>query len=126
MKGLLLAIDIGNTTTECGIFKGTQAITVWRLSSTVDRTPDECWQTVSFFCSEAGIDPTKLTNLGIASVVPAQSRSFVNMGKERINKIARIIKSELDIHPSYRIKKESMPLIIKNNQKSSPIFHSTS
>jgi DNA-binding IclR family transcriptional regulator len=39
------------------------------------------------------------------------------MDKKRIDKIARIIKSELEIHPSYRIKKEYMPKGIKKLSK---------
>jgi DNA-binding IclR family transcriptional regulator len=53
------------------------------------------------------------------SVIAAISVAAIDqrMDKKRIDKIARIIKSELEIHPSYRIKKESMPKGIKKLSK---------
>ncbi len=49
------------------------------------------------------------------SVIAAISVAAIDqrMDKKRIDKIVRIIKSELEIHPPYRIKKESMPKGIK-------------
>jgi len=85
MSGILLAVDIGNTTLECGLFDEDKLITTWRLSSTVDRTPDECWQSTVFFCREAGIDPAALSAMAIASVVPQQTRSFFSMARKRFD-----------------------------------------
>ena len=85
LSNLLLAIDIGNTTLECGVYDGEQLITTWRLSSTLDRTPDECWQSIVFFCREAGIDPGTLGALALASVVPEQTRSFFSMARSRFD-----------------------------------------
>jgi len=53
------------------------------------------------------------------SVIAAVSVAAIDqrMDKKRIDKIARIIKSELDIHPSYRLNKESMPKGIKKGTK---------
>ncbi|MDP8238984.1 MAG: type III pantothenate kinase [Candidatus Hatepunaea meridiana] len=85
MKRFLLAVDIGNTTLECGLYDGEKLTTNWRLSSTVDRTPDECWQSTVFFCKEANIDPGQLNAIAIASVVPGQTRSFVKMTETRFD-----------------------------------------
>ena len=85
MSGILLAVDIGNTTLECGLYDRDKLLTTWRLSSTVDRTPDECWQSTVFFCHEAGVDPKNLSAMALASVVPQQTRSFLNMAKMRFD-----------------------------------------
>lgn len=85
MKRLLLAVDIGNTTLECGIYDGEELVTTWRLSTSVPRTPDECWQAMVFFCREAGVDPKELSALALSSVVPEQTRSFVKMASTRFD-----------------------------------------
>ncbi len=102
MKKLLLAVDVGNTTLEIGIFDDTKLLTSWRLSSLVSRTPDECWQSIVFFASEAKVNPGKLGSMAIASVVPDHTRSFLNMSKERFDTKPLIISVEscpfLDVH----------------------------
>jgi len=85
MNNLLLAIDIGNTTIECGIFENDKLRTSWRLSSEISRSPDECWQSTAFFCREADLDEKKLTAVAVASVVPNLTRSFTGMAKTRLN-----------------------------------------
>ncbi|NQT33602.1 type III pantothenate kinase [bacterium] len=94
MNQNLLVVDIGNTTLECGVYRGSNLTTTWRQSSTVDRTPDECWQSVVFFCREAKIDPTELDAMALASVVPTQTRSFVSMAKSRFDPDPLVISIE--------------------------------
>lgn len=94
MKGLLLAVDIGNTIIECGLYDGERALAAWRLTSSADRTADECWQLVSFFCRESKIDPGQLTALAVASVVPMQTRNFLDMAKDRFDPNPLIISVE--------------------------------
>jgi type III pantothenate kinase len=84
MLKTLLAIDVGNTSIECGVFKGDNLLTNWKLTSEVNRSSDECWQTVSFFCQQAGISTDDLDSMALASVVPAHSYSFLGMAVERI------------------------------------------
>lgn len=91
MSKLLLAVDVGNTTLEIGIFDDTELLTSWHLSSLVTRTPDEYWQSIAFFTNEAKINPKKLNALAIASVVPDHTRSFLNMAKERFDSEPLII-----------------------------------
>ncbi|MCF7811665.1 type III pantothenate kinase [bacterium] len=94
MKGLLLAVDVGNTTLEIGIYKNDKLLTSWRLSSLVTRTPDECWQSIVFFAREAGIDPHELKAMAIGSVVPDHTRSYLNMAKSRFDSDPLIISVE--------------------------------
>lgn len=82
----LLAIDIGNTTIECGVFKEDKLLTSWRLSSEISRTPDECWQTTAFFCREANIPTNTLSELALSSVVPNHAHNFCKMAKDHFDK----------------------------------------
>ena len=91
MAKTLLAIDVGNTSIECGVFKGDNLLTNWILNSEVNRSSDECWQTVSFFCQQAGISTKDIDAMALSSVVPAHSYSFLGMA------VARIKENPLDI-----------------------------
>lgn len=91
MSELLLAVNIGNTTIECGVFDRTRLETSWQLSSEVKRMPDECWQSTTFFCREAGFDPDDLTALAVGSVVPDHTYSFVRMASARFDKNPLVI-----------------------------------
>lgn len=85
MTKRLLAIDVGNTTIECGIFEGEKLVTNWKVSSEVNRSSDECWQTVSFFCDQVGMSASDLNFLALSSVVPTHSRSFLGMAADRFS-----------------------------------------
>lgn len=67
---MLLTIDIGNTHTVIGIFRGARLVADWRMTSIATRTVDENWLTVKAFCADAGIKTTDITGVGISSVVP--------------------------------------------------------
>lgn len=81
MKDLLLAIDIGNTTIECGLFVGAKLVADWRLASAVPRTPDECWLATSFFLRDARVEADNLRAVAVASVVPEHTGSFTEMAR---------------------------------------------
>ena len=67
---MLLAIDVGNTHTVIGVFKNEALVADWRMASVTNRTADENWLTIKSFCTDAGIDVTAITGVGISSVVP--------------------------------------------------------
>ena len=83
-RNLFLAIDVGNTTIECGIYRGEKLLTDWRLSSGSTHTPDERWQNLAFFSREADVDPTTIHRAAIASVAPAHTYGFTEMIKSRL------------------------------------------
>jgi DNA-binding IclR family transcriptional regulator len=99
----------------------------WRYPYCNNRTPKEIRAFISqsrklgYALSKGNVTPGA-TAVAIpvyddyGTIIAAISVAAIDqrMGKERINNIARIIKSELEIHPTYRIKKESMPKGIKN------------
>ncbi len=82
MNEILLAIDIGNTTIQCGLFEGEKLRSSWRLTSEVSRTPDECWQLTEFYCDKAGLGDNRPKSVVVSSVVPAHTRSFTWMARE--------------------------------------------
>lgn len=101
-SGLTLAVDIGNTTIECGIFDELTLLTSWQLTSERTRTSDECWMNTAFFCRDVGIDPTRLNNLSVASVVPRHTGSFVDMAKQHFDDDPLVV--SIDACPFLKIK----------------------
>lgn len=79
---IFLAIDIGNTTIQCGIYDDDKLLTSWRLSSEVARTPDECWLLTEFFCDKAGLGSRRPKAVAVSSVVPNHTRSFTHMTRD--------------------------------------------
>ncbi len=67
---MLLAIDIGNTETTLGLFRGDRLMTHWRLTTAPTRTPDEWASVFTSFLSQAGHSPNEVRASVIASVVP--------------------------------------------------------
>jgi type III pantothenate kinase len=79
---MILAIDIGNTHTVCGIFDKHKLLGDWRVTSFVSRTEDELGALVRTFCEGAGISMKKITAVGISSVVPNLTDIAISMSKK--------------------------------------------
>lgn len=71
---MLLALDVGNTETTAGLLDGDKMVAHWRLTTHVDRTPDELVLLLRSLLAGANIDPKKLHAAGIASVVPSMTQ----------------------------------------------------
>lgn len=75
---MLLAIDIGNTETKLGIFEdGADTLTQhWRVTTEARRTPDEYGVFLAQLFALAGVPPTAVNAVVIASVVPKLDRTL--------------------------------------------------
>lgn len=94
---MLLAIDIGNTNSVFGIFKGDQLITRWRLSTGLTRTVDESWITIKLLCQEGGVEPADLEHVIIGSVVPNVANVFSTMTEKYLDIDPIIVDATLPI-----------------------------
>jgi len=68
---LLLVLDIGNTNIVLGTFDEDTLMHQWRVTTDRNRTADEFRLTMRSLLTEADIDPTDITSVAIASVVPS-------------------------------------------------------
>ena len=73
---MLLAIDIGNTQTVLGVYKGGELLHMWRLSTVKTNTSDELRLKVTPLLSSAGIEAGDVTGSIVASVVPALTTAW--------------------------------------------------
>ena len=76
MVDLLLVVDIGNTHTVLGIYRDSELIIHWRLSTSGTRTEDESWISVKMLCESASIPAETISNVIISSVVPNATMIF--------------------------------------------------
>ena len=96
---LLLVIDIGNTETVLGLYRGDDLEAHWRLSSKMQRTADECWILLtSLYESEFGPDMTNgIGGVVIASVVPSLTAAFAAAIRTKLNVDPVVVTSDMDI-----------------------------
>src|SRR5205814_8173470 len=67
---MLLAININNTETKVGLFRGESLESHWRLTTTPQRTPDEWASTLTSYLAQAGRSTQEVRAAIVASVVP--------------------------------------------------------
>ncbi|MBA2573058.1 MAG: type III pantothenate kinase [Gemmatimonadetes bacterium] len=68
-----LVLDIGNTETVAGLFRGAELLAHWRLASDPRRTSDELGLLLRRFLTEDGFDPASVRTITFGSVVPSLS-----------------------------------------------------
>jgi len=73
---MLLAIDIGNTSTVLGLFSNRKLVSHWRISTEQRRLPDEYTVLLTSLLTHAGHRPEQISGVVIASVVPALTGVF--------------------------------------------------
>ena len=77
---MLLAVDIGNSHTVVGVFREQRLVENWRLSTDVERTPDELALMYSGLLRFAGLDFShNIHGVVIASVVPTVTEVYREM-----------------------------------------------
>ena len=57
---MLLTLDVGNTNTVLGVFRGTELVAHWRLTTARDQTVDEYGILTRELFTLAGIDPSSV------------------------------------------------------------------
>ncbi|MDT8442128.1 MAG: type III pantothenate kinase [Desulfuromonadales bacterium] len=79
---MLLAIDVGNTNTVLGLYRGDELLRDWRLNTDKVRTVDEWSMIVRQLFALAGREIAEVQHLIIASVVPQQAAALAALGRD--------------------------------------------
>lgn len=79
---MLLVIDIGNTNTVLGVFEGKELRAHWRLSTNPEQTADEYGILIRNLFSLEGIEPGRISDIMVASVVPPLNSLIEEMGRK--------------------------------------------
>jgi type III pantothenate kinase len=73
---MLLAIDVGNSQTVCGLFKNSSLHCHWRLKTDRQKTADELAARFQVLFSMQKVSFSDITGVVIASVVPTQQQAW--------------------------------------------------
>ena len=105
---MLLALDVGNTNTVLGLFRGAELVVHWRLTTARDQTVDEYGILARELFTLAGIDPSAVSGVIISSVVPPLNSTLMEMS-ERYCRVKALF-----IEPGV---KTGMPVLYDNPQE---------
>jgi len=78
---MLLVIDVGNTNTSLGVFRGPDLVAHWRLTTARARTVDEYGVHSRNLFELAGLDFKTISAIAIASVVPPLNYTLKRMSE---------------------------------------------
>ncbi len=73
---MLLAIDVGNTTINLGVFDGDTLIFTWRLTTGIDRSTDEYGSLLFTLLQREGLSASRIRGAALCSVVPPLALVF--------------------------------------------------
>lgn len=104
---MLLAIDVGNTSTEFGIFNKEKLIATLRLGTKKEITSDEIWLYLSQFFNHHHIPRDYIDNVAISSVVPQTNHSLVNAIRKYYKIEPYVIGENLPCYMTTKYEKES-------------------
>lgn len=79
---MLLAVDIGNSHTVCGVFRDKRLLYHWRLTSDRRRTADELAARYQPLFSLAGLSFKEIGNVIIAGVVPSLQTTWKDFAEK--------------------------------------------
>ena len=74
---MLLVIDVGNSEVTTGLFRGAELVGRWRLTTNVERTPDEWALALESFAIRAGHSPAEIRACCVGSVVPGVTQALI-------------------------------------------------
>jgi type III pantothenate kinase len=78
---MLLALDVGNTNTVLGVFRGAKLLANWRLTTARAQTVDEYGILARNLFTLAGLDPKEVHGVIISSVVPPLNSTLEGMSQ---------------------------------------------
>lgn len=88
---MLLTMDVGNTNTVLGVFRGTELIANWRLTTARAQTVDEYGVLTRNLFTLAGLDRDAISGVIISSVVPPVNWTLAEMARLYLGKKALFV-----------------------------------
>lgn len=92
---MLVTMDVGNTNTVLGVFRGADLLAHWRLTTARDQTVDEYGILTRNLFSLAGLDAAQVTGIIISSVVPPLNGTLARMAKRYFGMDALFVAPDL-------------------------------
>lgn len=94
---MLIALDIGNTQVTIGLFEGSEIVATWRLTTRVERTPDEWIVALEALVTRTGRAPAEVSAACVASVAPAVTQPVLEAIRRSMTNRLGIVAPENDL-----------------------------
>jgi type III pantothenate kinase len=88
---MLLTIDVGNTNTVLGVFRGAELIAHWRLTTARDQTVDEYGILTRNLLTLAGLERNTISGVIISSVVPPLNSTLAETSRRYFEREALFV-----------------------------------
>ena len=88
---MLLTLDVGNTNTVLGVFRGKELVANWRLTTARDQTIDEYGILSRDLFTLANLEPQEIGGVIISSVVPQLNSRLAGMAERYFGKKALFV-----------------------------------
>lgn len=82
---MLIAIDVGNTQTVMGLYRGGDLVDSWRLSTVRERTADEYRLFLSGLLRQDGYRLEDVHGVALSSVVPSAKAAMIQVAEDMID-----------------------------------------
>jgi type III pantothenate kinase len=105
---MLLTVDVGNTNTVLGVFRGDSLLAHWRLTTARGQTVDEYGILTRNLFTLAGLEPKQMNGIIVSSVVPPLNATLAEMAERYFELKA------LFVEPGV---KTGMPVLYENPQE---------
>ena len=93
-QNVTFVVDVGNSHTVLGIFKGEKVVDYWRLTTRKATTSDEVMNRVGGLLRFSKIKPEEITHVGLSTVVPALERPWVKALDSLLKKRVQVVNSK--------------------------------
>jgi type III pantothenate kinase len=88
---LLLAVDVGNTHTVVGVFRGPELAHCWRLATGRAQTADELAALLSALAAHVGLPLGALEGVVVGSVVPPMREAWTELAQRHLGRTAVVV-----------------------------------
>ena len=103
---MLLAVDVGNTQTHIGAWRGSDLAEHWRFQTRAGMTGDELAERIAGFMALSGFDFAEVTAVIVSSVVPPLGAEYERMSERYLDDASCLL-----VEPGVRT---GMPIRIDN------------
>lgn len=90
-KPVVLVVDVGNSHTVIGIFRGEEIEEYWRLTTQPQATSDEILIRIGGLLTQSGVDKEEVTHIGISTVVPMLERPWIKALDYLLHKPVQVV-----------------------------------
>ena len=87
-------VDVGNSHTVLGIFKGDKVVDHWRLTTRKETTSDEVMNRIGGLIRFSEIKPSTITHVGLSTVVPAHERPWIKALQTLLKRPVQVVSSD--------------------------------